>query len=704
MTVVLVDNYDSFTYNLYHLVCSTIADDVVVLVNDDVEGWARLSAAGVSAVVVSPGPGRPDVERDFGISADALRSGVPVLGVCLGHQGLGLLEGGRVRRALEPFHGRVSRVEHDASRLFRDVPSGFEAVRYHSLLVDEVPDSLRVTAWTDGSSGERVVMALEHKHRAAFGVQFHPESIKSTYGAEIVRNFFTAVGLPVVPSFQASLGCDPRPAAVPAGGWSVVRRSLAVEPDTSRLFERHFSKASHAFWLDSSSATTAGARFSMLGSPGPYSEIVTSDAGRGVDVRRPDGQVEHVAGDVFAYLERQLHARHLPAVPGLPTEFNLGYVGYLGYELKAECGGAAAHRTESPDAAFVLADRAIVVDHVDGVAWALALVPDHDHAAGEGWFDEIASVVQACVALPRAPASALPAPRDVGPRAPLAARDTPEHYAELVTQCQAEIAAGETYEVCLTTMFDTERPADSGAAYRHLRDLSPVPFGAFLRFDDVEVLSASPERFLSVDGAGAIEAKPIKGTRRRGRNAHEDVAIVEELRNCEKDRSENLMIVDLLRNDLGSVSQLGSVHVPVIFDVETYATVHQLVSTVRARLRPDVSPVRCVQAAFPGGSMTGAPKRRTMEIIDRLEGGARGVYSGALGYFALSGAVDLSIVIRTIVLTGDRAYVGAGGAVVALSDPAAEVAEMQLKAQAPLDAVRAQATAGTHVAGGRLAS
>lgn len=232
-------------------------------------------------------------------------------------------------------------------------------------------------------------------------------------------------------------------------------------------------------------------------------------------------------------------------------------------------------------------------------------------------------------------------------------------------------------------MIETETDLDPWQAYRFLRRASPAPFGAFLDFGGLSVLSTSPERFLRVDRQGVMESKPIKGTRPRGATPAEDALLVADLTTSEKDRAENLMIVDLVRHDLGRCAEIGTVVADPVFQVETYATVHQLVSTVRARLRPDTTAVAAVRSAFPGGSMTGAPKIRTMQIIDRLEGGPRGLYSGAIGYFSLTGAADLSIVIRTAVLSGGRLRYGVGGAIIALSDPEAEFDETVVKA-APL--------------------
>jgi para-aminobenzoate synthetase len=319
---------------------------------------------------------------------------------------------------------------------------------------------------------------------------------------------------------------------------------------------------------------------------------------------------------------------------------------------------------------LIFADRGVVFDHETGEVHLLALAGDE--MAARRWIDRTAARLAGVpVEEPGKPVTGVSEVR---------LRHDRYSYLRMIEDCLRAIEAGESYEICLTNMVTVKAAIDPWAAYRYLRRCSPAPFGALLRLGELSVLSTSPERFLSVSAAGEVESRPIKGTRPRGVTPDEDARLRCELATSEKDRAENLMIVDLVRNDLSVHAEVGSVWVPRIFEVETYATVHQLVSTVRARLAAGSSALDCVRAAFPGGSMTGAPKIRTMELIDGLEGGPRGVYSGAIGYFSLSGAVDLSIVIRTLVVRDGMASFGVGGAIIAGSDPAAEFEETAVKA------------------------
>ncbi|MET0806992.1 MAG: anthranilate synthase component I family protein, partial [Lacisediminihabitans sp.] len=267
--------------------------------------------------------------------------------------------------------------------------------------------------------------------------------------------------------------------------------------------------------------------------------------------------------------------------------------------------------------------------------------------------------------------------------------DTDAEYLDMIRACQAAIYEGEAYQLCLTTEATVSGTPDPLGTYLRLRAGSPSHHGGYVRADGVALLSASPEQFLSVTPDGIVESKPIKGTRPRGGTPASDAALARELLDSDKERAENLMIVDLMRNDIARVSEVGSVAVTSLLAVESYAHVHQLVSTVRGSLQQGLGAVDAVAACFPAGSMTGAPKIRAVELLDAIEHRARGVYSGVFGYFSLDGRADLAMVIRSIVIDSNGATVGAGGGITALSVPEEELAEVKLKAAALLAALGA---------------
>ena len=332
-------------------------------------------------------------------------------------------------------------------------------------------------------------------------------------------------------------------------------------------------------------------------------------------------------------------------------------------------GAANAFQSPIPDAVFLFIDRFLVFDHKENRVHLCALQPVDDETVSEAWFDASEGRLKAYVP------QQLPTVQDGLIFKPQVSRD---EYIESIRSAFKDIRFGDSYEVCLTTQLSSTVVDDPLSIYRCMRACHQVPYAAFFKTPWCSIASVSPERFLRIDQDGEIETKPIKGTAPRYRDDVEDAASAQRLVSSEKERSENLMIVDLLRNDLGRVARTGSVAVPKLMAVESYA-VHQLVSTVTAKMATDIDVFDVVQSCFPGGSMTGAPKLRTMRIIDDLEVGPRGAYSGALGFFSLTGSADLSIVIRTLVMTNQQTTLGVGGAIVYLSDERSEWGEVLLK-------------------------
>ncbi|MFD5015259.1 aminodeoxychorismate synthase component I [Streptomyces chartreusis] len=691
MRTLLIDNYDSYTYNLFQLLAETYGQEPTVVPNDD-PAWSRLDVDAFDAAVISPGPGHPSGRRDFGHSRALLEhTGLPVLGVCLGHQGIGLLAGARVVGAPEPRHGHLTTVEHDGTDVFAGLPDRFTAVRYHSLCVAEpLPPQLEVTARAE----DGVIMGLRHRELPRWGVQFHPESISTEYGAELMANF-RRLALAARPGRQVPQPRTAAPARHPATPTAAgpspepaLRahvRFLERAVDAESAFTALHGDSSRAFWLDSAHVEPGLSRFSFMGdADGPDGEVLTYRVGDASVIVEPSGGIPYLEhGTIFDVLDGRLR-REVTGTEDLPFDLCGGYVGYFGYELKADTGADKnAHRAPAPDAMWLRAHRFLAVDHLEGRTYLVGLAEPSDAAYAEEWLDRTAAVLRT---LPDAVA-ARPVPTAADPDVTRWLARPREQYLADIAASQRQLRAGESYEICLTNSLRLPAPVDDLAYYRRLRSLNPAPYAALLRLGELSVFCSSPERFLRIDRDRTVESKPIKGTTRRNPDPALDEALRASLPGDPKTRAENLMIVDLLRNDLGRICRVGSVHVPAFMATESYTTVHQLVSTVRGTLRQDASAVDCVKACFPGGSMTGAPKLRTMEIIDSLEDQARGIYSGALGFIGYSGTADLNIVIRTAVRWREELSVGAGGAIVLDSQPLAEYDEMLVKAEATLRAL-----------------
>ncbi|KAH9703652.1 Aminodeoxychorismate synthase [Citrus sinensis] len=724
----LIDNYDSYTYNIYQEL-STINGVPPVVVRNDEWTWRDIcrylyEENAFDNIVISPGPGSPACPEDIGICLRVLLEcwDVPILGVCLGHQALGFVHGADIVHAPEPVHGRLSEIVHNGDRLFHDIPSGqnsgFKVVRYHSLIIDadSLPKELIPIAWSNSADGFSYLGTLQSGEIPdAYQSQSRQKILLSDISTQIKNGSYRhsiysnrmrrEVLMGIMHSTRPHYGVQ-----MYAGAESLLLREITR---TSRSVNNSDELGREALRPRQLFCDLGDRRFRIQHSR--RFEIQPSSIGvkcLKLTWRKFDHLASTVGGarNIFCELfgnnkaentfwldssstEKELLSFHHEKkdYEGLPFDFYGGYIGYIGYNLKVECGASSNHhKSRTPDACFFFADNVVVIDHLYDDVYILSL--NEENTPMSTWLDD---TEQKLIGLRASSTRQL---EEQNLHAPTVSRNKSAFISEVsrgdyvnnVENCLKYIKDGESYELCLTTQLRKRiGEIDSLGLYLHLREKNPAPYAAWLSFskEDLCICCSSPERFLRLDKNDLLEAKPIKGTIARGSTPEEDEQLKLQLQYSEKDQAENLMIVDLLRNDLGRVCEPGSVHVPNLMDVESYATVHTMVSTICGKKHSNVSAVNCVRAAFPGGSMTGAPKLRSMEILESIESCSRGIYSGSIGYFSYNRTFDLNIVIRTVVIHEGEASIGAGGAIVALSNPEDEYEEMILKSSAPAKAV-----------------
>lgn len=662
MRCLIIDNYDSFTKNLVHYVEQSFGEKPIVFRNDEKSWNAIIAEESFDSIIVSPGPGCASQSSDMGVSYDALKQNVvPVLGVCLGMQGLAYIYGAKIIHAKEPVHGRTSLVTHHSDCIFQNIPHSFSVGRYHSLMVDSasIPETFEVIAKSECDS----IMAIRHKQQLKWGVQFHPESILTPHGMQIIDNFKK-----IVEKNQVRTGTVLKQKKLEV---HLIKKSLYIKSESfdallssQACFDRLFADKEHSFWLDSQQPNQNQTRFSFMGAV---------SSAQILSYKLKNDCADFTEGRAFlSKLESHLEAYELIDTNQLPFDFCGGYVGYFNYEMKALFEGAYQKSSDDYDSVWMHVQKFLAYDHQEQRIWLVSTSEQKNES--EPWFDFIKNKLQ----IPRVNQHKSLIKRDI---VDVASAQNETSFAKQIQQCRNFIKEGQSYEICLTNQFSIKSEESAWNLYKSLRKHNPAPFGAYLRHGDAYILSSSPERFLKVNEKGVIQAKPIKGTISRSSDPDEDKKLAAQLASSEKDCAENVMIVDLMRHDLSTVCQAGSVQVTKLNGIESFQTVHQMVSTVEGQLKSGASLMDVLRATFPAGSITGAPKIRTMQILDDLEKSPRGIYCGCIGWLGYNRTLDLNVAIRSASYNKNTLKFGAGGAITWLSKPNDEYQEMILKAQ-----------------------
>src|SRR5690625_203651 len=623
---------------------------------------AALNVDDYTHVVVTHGPQEADL-RPLTAAPQ-----LPVLAIGAGYQQLATAYGHTTVGLAQPIYGQPVVHQHTDNGLFADVPNPTSLVSYHPWRLTAMDPETFVIHAADADAGVLAYRVNETNH---WGLHADPAAFQSAYGSQVVENF-----LALAPVGPPSTG--PRRAHVPASrSVGIFTRRFPGTLNTPETFRRLEAGTSAAFWLDSAAAHRGQGETTVMGTnAGPLAQTVRWDAETNLLEIFEDGSTLRRTGDVLTYLEQ---TRWKPSSVQLPG-FTGGWVGYLGYEAKQST--MARHRNHwqarTPDAYWIRPQAFLRYDHRHEVTTLFAV----DDAA---LLDDLeATLVWGT--------SDAPAPCQRRQSTPGRWRLDATAYQHRVAAIQQLLHTGQAAGICLTDTYEHDAYSGDGLElYMRLRSNNPAPYAGYLRLDtfddELEVLSASPEKFLSIDDNGRIESKPIKGTVARDHDPTVDAHLACQMAADPKIQSENLMITDLLRDDIADVALPGSRDVPKLMAVESFATVHQLVTTVTGQLEPHTSATSALRAVFPGGSMTGAPKLASVEALDSLEAGPRGIYSGVMGWLGDNNTAEFNVLIRSMVLHEGQLSLGAGGAVVVDSDPVAEDQEKQLKARALLDTI-----------------
>ncbi|KAF2721759.1 ADC synthase [Polychaeton citri CBS 116435] len=709
--ILIIDFLDSYTWNIP----AFLRDSSEKRIECEVVDFRQCKPTsidehirGYDGIILSPGPGTVENPDDLGPYAPALlehTSDIPILGVCLGFQAICNAFGGSVQRLSEPHHGIVADLVDGHGRLL-----GRKATRYHSLeahLDDAATKQLEVLAYAHNMDGSRSVMEIRHRARPIWGVQYHPESVCSLRCAEVVRPFLdaayqcssqrrqTKAGMlspPYTPPMVASGGPDQD---VRLATQNVTWEKLALEIDLLEVVRQKIEVEDEFVFLESG----AKGRWSILVAAATSWQLAynvdrqtCTRTGELNDGSKP--QYKQIPLDsVWDLLNSSLnHTQYSGGPDGVP--FWGGFVGYFSYELGLSQLGLNPYPVQSqvdekyshanPDIHLLFANESILYDKETRSVYLMSLRNDQSWLqATRGMLIEVAQAqkkpVRTIIKAPRIDSA------------------SEQWYLDKVRQSQEHIKAGNSYELCMTApsrcKLDCCDASSMPAAdlFHTLRSQNPTEFMSLLRLGNIDFVSASPEEFMSFDARTKIATiSPIKGTVPKVASDGQRITLQEAETELEsmKIRAENRMIVDLTRNDLSKVS--SNVTCRKLFQVDELETLYQLVSTVAADVDPGHNAIDVLRSSFPPGSMTGAPKRRSCEILQQLEEGPRGLYSGLVGFIDVRGNCRTSVSIRNAVKypNEDCWRIGAGGAITSMSDPHEEWLERTLKAQSVLKAFK----------------